>query len=114
MYLSFEATYQNARANPGENDPNDTTLGEVHVKIPNNKNCGFVQYANRTSAEQALSVLNDTILGRRNVRLSWGHSPSSKQGQPDQAVSIEETPKSPTNLTVNLLPEDSVPPLLIC
>ncbi|OMO80627.1 hypothetical protein CCACVL1_12842 [Corchorus capsularis] len=107
IYLSFAATYQNAQANPGENDPNNTTifvggldpsvsedqlkqifsqLGEVvHVKIPNNKNCGFVQYANRTSAEQALSVLNGTILGGRNVRLSWGRSPSSKQGQPDQA-----------------------------
>ncbi|OMO99585.1 hypothetical protein COLO4_13208 [Corchorus olitorius] len=101
MYLSFAATYQNARANPGEIDPNNTTifvggldpsdsedqlkqmfcqLGEVHVKIHNNKNCGFVQYAKRTSAEQALSVLNGNILGGRNVRLSWGRSPSSKQG----------------------------------
>ncbi|XWS09805.1 hypothetical protein CRYUN_Cryun39dG0020800 [Craigia yunnanensis] len=102
-----KATYQNAQGNPGENDPNNTTIfiggldssvsedqlkqifsqvGEVvHVKIPANKNCGFVQYANRTSAEQALSVLNGTILGGRNVRLSWGRSPSSKQAQPDQA-----------------------------
>ncbi|XP_022753140.1 polyadenylate-binding protein RBP45C-like isoform X1 [Durio zibethinus] len=104
-----KATYQNAQGSPGENDPNNTTifvggldpsvsedqlkqifsqLGEVvHVKIPANKNCGFVQYANRTSAEQALSVLNGTVLGGRNVRLSWGRSPSSKQfqAQPDQA-----------------------------
>ncbi|OMO99058.1 hypothetical protein COLO4_13533 [Corchorus olitorius] len=104
------ATYQNARANPGENDLNNTIifvggldpsdsedqlkqmfsqLGEVHVKIPNNKNCGFVQYANRGDLLDFL-------------------------GQPDQAVSIEEIPKSVTNLTVNLLPEDPVPPLLIC
>ncbi|GMI74181.1 hypothetical protein HRI_001087400 [Hibiscus trionum] len=102
-----EATYQNAQGNPGENDPNNTTifvggldpsvsedqlkqifsqLGEVvHVKIPANKNCGFVQYANRASAEQALQVLNGTIFGGRNVRLSWGRSPSTKQAQPDQA-----------------------------
>ncbi|XVF77465.1 hypothetical protein PTKIN_Ptkin14bG0046200 [Pterospermum kingtungense] len=102
-----KATYQNAQGNPGETDPNNTTifvggldpsvsedqlkqifsqLGEVvHVKIPANKHCGFVQYANRASAEQALSVLNGTILGGRNVRLSWGRSPSSKQAQPDQA-----------------------------
>ncbi|XP_021287461.1 polyadenylate-binding protein RBP45C isoform X1 [Herrania umbratica] len=102
-----KASYQNTQGNPGENDPNNTTifvggldpsvsedqlkqifsqLGEVvHVKIPANKHCGFVQYANRTSAEQALSVLNGTMLGGRNIRLSWGRSPSSKQAQPDQA-----------------------------
>ncbi|GMJ01496.1 hypothetical protein like AT4G27000 [Hibiscus trionum] len=102
-----KATYQNAQGNPGENDPNNTTifvggldpsvsedqlkqifsqLGEVvHVKIPANKNCGFVQYANRDSAEQALQVLNGTSFGGRNVRLSWGRSPSTKQAQPDQA-----------------------------
>ncbi|XVF34017.1 hypothetical protein REPUB_Repub18cG0020900 [Reevesia pubescens] len=105
--LYQKATYQNSQGSHGENDPNNTTifvggldpsvsedqlkqifsqLGEVvHVKIPANKHCGFVQYANRTSAEQALSVLNGTILGGRNVRLSWGRSPSSKQAQPDQA-----------------------------
>ncbi|KAL4384843.1 hypothetical protein GQ457_15G027400 [Hibiscus cannabinus] len=102
-----KATYQNAQGNPGENDPNNTTifvggldpsvsedqlkqifsqLGEVvHVKIPANKNCGFVQYANRASAEQALQVLNGTSFGGRSVRLSWGRSPSTKQAQPDQA-----------------------------
>ncbi|XP_039035922.1 polyadenylate-binding protein RBP45C-like [Hibiscus syriacus] len=102
-----EATYQNVQGNTGENDPNNTTifvggldpsvsedqlkqifsqLGEVvHVKIPANKNCGFVQYANRASAEQALQVLNGTSFGGRNVRLSWGRSPSNKQAQPDQA-----------------------------
>ncbi|KAK8706043.1 hypothetical protein V6N13_049624 [Hibiscus sabdariffa] len=102
-----KAAYQNTQGNSGESDPNNTTifvggldpsvsedqlkqifsqLGEVvHVKIPANKHCGFVQYANRTSAEQALSVLNGTVLGGRNVRLSWGRSPSSKQAQPDQA-----------------------------
>ncbi|KAE8680215.1 Polyadenylate-binding protein RBP45C [Hibiscus syriacus] len=75
MYLQFAAAYQNTQGNPGE----------VHVKIPANKHCGFVQYANRASAEQALSVLNGTVLGGRNVRLSWGRSPSSKQAQPDQS-----------------------------
>ncbi|KAK8507341.1 hypothetical protein V6N12_072608 [Hibiscus sabdariffa] len=107
IFTFGQSTYQNTQGNPGENDPNNTTifvggldpsvsedqlkqifsqLGEVvHVKIPANKNCGFVQYANRSSAEQALSVLNGTILGGRNVRLSWGRSPSSKQAQPDQA-----------------------------
>ncbi|PPD86990.1 hypothetical protein GOBAR_DD16063 [Gossypium barbadense] len=107
MISPGDATYQNAQGNPGENDPSNTTifvggldpsvsedqlkqifsqLGEVvHVKIPANKNCGFVQYANRASAEQALSVLNGTIFGGRNVRLSWGRSPSTKQAQPDPA-----------------------------
>ncbi|GMH05737.1 hypothetical protein Nepgr_007577 [Nepenthes gracilis] len=91
--------------NLGENDPNNTTIfvggldpnvsddqlrqvfcqfGElVHVKIPVGKRCGFVQFANRSCAEQALSVLNGTQIGGHNVRLSWGHTPMHKQAQPD-------------------------------
>ncbi|XP_058209692.1 polyadenylate-binding protein RBP45-like isoform X2 [Rhododendron vialii] len=100
-----KATYQNSQANPGENDPTNTTIfvggleenvsddllrqvfgqfGElVHVKIPAGKRCGFVQFADRACAEQALSVLNGTQIGGTNVRLSWGRSPN-KQAQTDQ------------------------------
>ncbi|KAL1206492.1 Polyadenylate-binding protein RBP45A [Cardamine amara subsp. amara] len=101
------AMYQtNQGGNPGDNDPNNTTIfvgaldasvsddelksvfgqfGElVHVKIPPGKRCGFVQYANRASAEHALSMLNGSQLGGQNIRLSWGRSPN-KQSQPDQA-----------------------------
>ncbi|XP_044473918.1 polyadenylate-binding protein RBP45C-like isoform X1 [Mangifera indica] len=102
-----KATYQNNQGNQGESDPNNTTIfvggldpsvsddilksvfgqyGElVHVKIPAGKRCGFVQFANRACAEQALSMLNGTQLGGQNIRLSWGRSPSNKQDQPDQA-----------------------------
>lgn len=101
-----KATYQNSQANPGDNDPTNTTIfvggldenvsddilrqvfsqfGElVHVKIPTGKRCGFVQFADRACAEQALSVLNGTQIGGTNVRLSWGRSPN-KQAQSDQA-----------------------------
>uniref|UniRef100_A0A1J3DQL0 Polyadenylate-binding protein RBP45A n=1 Tax=Noccaea caerulescens TaxID=107243 RepID=A0A1J3DQL0_NOCCA len=101
------ATYQdNQGGNPGESDPSNTTIfvgaldasvtddelksvfgqfGElVHVKIPPGKRCGFVQYTNRASAEQALSLLNGSQLGGQSIRLSWGRSPN-KQSQPDQA-----------------------------
>ncbi|WVZ94722.1 hypothetical protein U9M48_040586 [Paspalum notatum var. saurae] len=86
-----------------DNDPNNTTIfvggldpnvtedvlkqvftpyGEVvHVKIPHGKRCGFVQYANRSSAEEALVILQGTLIGGQNVRLSWGRSPSNKQVQ---------------------------------
>uniref|UniRef100_A0A5B6ZF58 Putative polyadenylate-binding protein RBP45-like n=1 Tax=Davidia involucrata TaxID=16924 RepID=A0A5B6ZF58_DAVIN len=102
-----KASYQNSQGNQGEIDPNNTTIfvggldpnvsddhlrhvfnqfGElVHVKIPVGKRCGFVQFANRACAEQALSILNGTQLGGQNIRLSWGRSPSNKQAQPDQA-----------------------------
>ncbi|CAE6174543.1 unnamed protein product [Arabidopsis arenosa] len=101
------ASYQNTQGNQGESDPTNTTIfvgaldqsvteddlksvfgqfGElVHVKIPAGKRCGFVQYANRACAEQALSLLNGTQLGGQSIRLSWGRSPSNKQTQPDQA-----------------------------
>ncbi|KAL7217852.1 hypothetical protein ACSBR2_011142 [Camellia fascicularis] len=101
------STYQNSQGSQGETDPNNTTIfvggldesvlddhlrqvfgqfGElVHVKIPAGKRCGFVQFADRACAEQALSMLNGTQLGGQNIRLSWGRSPSNKQAQPDQA-----------------------------
>ncbi|KAF7141859.1 hypothetical protein RHSIM_Rhsim06G0216400 [Rhododendron simsii] len=103
--------YQKATFSPqasqGETDPTNTTIfvgglndsvsddhlrqvfgqfGElVHVKIPAGKHCGFVQFADRACAEQALSTLNGTQLGGQNIRLSWGRTPSSKQAQPDQS-----------------------------
>uniref|UniRef100_A0A6N2K9V1 RRM domain-containing protein n=1 Tax=Salix viminalis TaxID=40686 RepID=A0A6N2K9V1_SALVM len=95
------------QGNQGESDPNNTTIfvgaldpsvtddtlravfskyGElVHVKIPAGKRCGFVQFANRTCAEQALSMLNGTQIAGQNIRLSWGRSPSNKQAQPEQS-----------------------------
>ncbi|XP_021294045.1 polyadenylate-binding protein RBP45B-like [Herrania umbratica] len=88
-----------------ENDPNNTTIfvgnldsnvtddhlrevfspyGQlVHVKIPQNKRCGFVQFADRSCAEEALRMLNGTQLGGQSIRLSWGRSTSNKQPQAD-------------------------------
>ncbi|KAK1391836.1 polyadenylate-binding protein RBP45-like [Heracleum sosnowskyi] len=102
-----KVSYQSSQGNQGESDPNNTTIfvggldtnvsenelrtvfgrfGELtHVKIPVGKRCGFVQFSNRANAEQALSVLNNTLLGGQNIRLSWGRSPSSKQAQPEQS-----------------------------
>ncbi|KAL2944583.1 Polyadenylate-binding protein RBP45 [Bienertia sinuspersici] len=60
-----------------------SSYGElVHVKIPVGKGCGFVQFASRAAAEQALAALNGAQIGAQNVRLSWGRSPSAKQVQP--------------------------------
>ncbi|KAF8093663.1 hypothetical protein N665_0381s0023 [Sinapis alba] len=52
-------------------------FGEVvSVKIPVGKGCGFVQFGNRQSAEEAIGNLNGTIIGKNTVRLSWGRSPN--------------------------------------
>ncbi|KAF5178598.1 Polyadenylate-binding protein rbp45 [Thalictrum thalictroides] len=96
-----KASYQNTDATQNSDDPNNTTIfvggldsnvtddhlrqvfsqfGElVHVKIPVGKRCGFVQFANRACAEEALLMLNGTQLGGQSIRLSWGRSPSNKQ-----------------------------------
>ncbi|WOL04923.1 polyadenylate-binding protein RBP45 [Canna indica] len=102
---STNVSYQTGSGAESENDPNNTTIfvggldqnvtddhlrqvfspyGEiVYVKIPLGKRCGFVQFANRTNAEEALRVLNGTMLGGQNIRLSWGRSPTNKQPQQD-------------------------------
>ncbi|GLT64088.1 hypothetical protein SLA2020_366010 [Shorea laevis] len=101
-----KASYQNSQGTQNENDPNNTTIfvgnldpnvaddhlrqvfsqyGQLlHVKIPSGKRCGFVQFVDRSCAEEALRMLNGTQLGGQNIRLSWGRSPSNKQApQPD-------------------------------
>ncbi|KAL8119597.1 hypothetical protein AgCh_016918 [Apium graveolens] len=96
-----KATYQITQGAQSEDDPNNTTIfvggldpsvseeylrqvfgvhGQLeHVKIPVGKRCGFVQFAERARAEEALSRLNGTQLGGQNIRLSWGRTPSNKQ-----------------------------------
>ncbi|XP_051129090.1 polyadenylate-binding protein RBP45-like [Andrographis paniculata] len=100
------ASYQTSQGNPSEDDPTNTTIfvgnldsnvtdehlrqvfgqyGQlVHVKIPVGKRCGFVQYTDRTCAEEALRLLNGTMLGGQSIRLSWGRSPSNKQVDSNQ------------------------------
>ncbi|KAL7002790.1 Polyadenylate-binding protein rbp47 [Sarracenia purpurea var. burkii] len=54
--------------------------GEVaSVKIPAGKGCGFVQFANRSNAEDAMQSLNGAVIGKQKVRLSWGRSPANRQ-----------------------------------
>ncbi|CAI0468269.1 unnamed protein product, partial [Linum tenue] len=91
----------NSTQRDSENDPNNTTIfvgnldsnvtddhlrelfgqyGQlVHVKIPAGKRCGFVQYANRSCAEEALNRLNGAELSGQSIRLSWGRNSSNKQ-----------------------------------
>lgn len=100
-----KASYQSTQGIDSESDPNNTTIfvggldpnvtddllrqtfspfGDLlHVKIPVGKRCGFVQFANRASAEEAINQLNGTMLGGQSIRLSWGRSPH-KQPQQDQ------------------------------
>ncbi|XP_010523211.1 PREDICTED: polyadenylate-binding protein RBP47B-like [Tarenaya hassleriana] len=57
----------------------------VSVKIPIGKGCGFVQFADRKSAEEAIQTLNGTVIGKNTVRLSWGRSPGNKQWRSDSS-----------------------------
>ncbi|CAH9111234.1 unnamed protein product [Cuscuta epithymum] len=50
----------------------------VSVKIPLGKGCGFVQYAQRNDAEEALQKLKGLVIGKQTVRLSWGRNPAHR------------------------------------
>lgn len=100
-----KAPSQTVTGSESENDPNNTTIfvggldpnvtedvlrqlfssfGDLsHVKIPLGKHCGFVQFTNRASAEEALLMLNGSFVGGKNIRLSWGRSSLNKQPQQD-------------------------------
>ncbi|GER44937.1 polyadenylate-binding protein RBP45 [Striga asiatica] len=101
-----KASYPTSQGTPSEDDPSNTTIfvgnldsnitdehlrqlfgqhGQLlHVKIPMGKRCGFVQFADRSCAEEALRALNGTQLGGQSIRLSWGRSPANKQVDPNQ------------------------------
>ncbi|PKU66312.1 Polyadenylate-binding protein RBP47 [Dendrobium catenatum] len=49
------------------------------VKVPAGKQCGFVQFVQRSNAESALQALNGTLIGKQTARLSWGRNPANKQ-----------------------------------
>ena len=72
--------------NVSEDDLKQTfsQYGEIaSVKIPVGKQCGFVQFVQRSNAEEALQGLNGTVIGKQTVRLSWGRNPANKQSRPD-------------------------------
>ncbi|CAA2954710.1 polyadenylate-binding protein RBP45-like isoform X1 [Olea europaea var. sylvestris] len=97
----IKASYQTSQGTQSEDDLANTTIfvgnldsnvtdehlrqvfgqyGQLlHVKIPMGKRCGFVQFADRSCAEEALRMLNGTQLGGQSIRLSWGRSPSNRQ-----------------------------------
>ncbi|RAL40512.1 hypothetical protein DM860_006582 [Cuscuta australis] len=54
----------------------------VSVKIPLRKGCGFVQYAHRHDAEEALQKLKGLVIGKQTVRLSWGRNPVHRPVMP--------------------------------
>ncbi|XP_050225075.1 polyadenylate-binding protein RBP47B' [Mercurialis annua] len=66
----------------GNLDPNITEeelrpiflhFGEiVYVKIPMGRGCGFVQFATRASAEEAIQRMQGHVIGQQPVRVSWG------------------------------------------
>ncbi|KAH9789773.1 polyadenylate-binding protein RBP47B' [Citrus sinensis] len=66
----------------GNLDPNVTEeelkqtflhFGEiVNVKIPMGRGCGFVQFAARASAEEAILRMQGHMIGQQQVRISWG------------------------------------------
>jgi RNA recognition motif-containing protein len=48
-------------------------FGEVaSVRVLVGKACGFVQYAQRASAEAAIASMNGQMLGSQRLKLSWG------------------------------------------
>jgi RNA recognition motif-containing protein len=100
------------------NDPNNTTLfiggldinvdemglrqafqpyGELlYVRVPPGKNCGFVQFSTRKSAEDALNNMNQQFIGNQRVRISWGRSSPGGVARPAAAPTPATPAAAPT------------------
>ncbi|CAK7324711.1 unnamed protein product [Dovyalis caffra] len=80
--VSADSDITNTTIFVGNLDPNATEedlrqtflqLGEIaSVKIPAGRGCGFVQFALRTSAEEAIQRMQGHVIGQQPVRISWG------------------------------------------
>lgn len=46
----------------------------LNIKVPPGKGCGFVKFANRTDAENAIEGMQGFVIGGSRVRLSWGRT----------------------------------------
>ncbi|XP_065866879.1 polyadenylate-binding protein RBP47B' [Euphorbia lathyris] len=74
----------------GNLDPNVTEeelrqtflqFGEIpYVKIPVGRGCGFVQFATRVSAEEAIQRMQGHVIGQHPVRISWGRKQDATAG----------------------------------
>jgi RNA recognition motif-containing protein len=79
----------------------------VHVKIPPNKGCGFVQYLHRSAAELAIQRMNGFQIGNSRIRLSWGRSQNNKQPMSPLSSMPPSLPISPSSSTSVLSPLSS-------
>ena len=60
------------------------------VKIPAGKNCGFVTFLNRPSADAALAALHGAEFGSSRIRLAWGRSASANAQQQQQQQQLQQ------------------------
>jgi hypothetical protein len=65
----------------------------VYVKVPPGRGCGFVQFAERRSAERALAGLNGQPVGNATVRISWGRT--MKPGRAAEPAAAQAMPALP-------------------
>jgi len=50
----------------------------LNIKVLHGRGCGFVEFAERSTAEHALRSLHNQVIGTARVRLSWGRSMSRR------------------------------------
>ncbi|XP_006657388.3 RNA-binding protein L-like [Oryza brachyantha] len=62
----------------------------VHVKVIVGKQCGFIKYSSRASAEEAIRMLNGSQLAGRSIRVSWCRPLSNKQDPNKQSYTSHQ------------------------
>eukprot|EP00891_Asterochloris_glomerata_P007277 jgi/Astpho2/7277/Aster-01583 len=82
----------------------------VYVKIPPGKGCGFVQYVQRSAAEQAMQVMQGQLVGSSAIRISWGRSNSNRTPGTSAAYSFPSVPANPYSAGKLSVPEAPVTP----
>ncbi|ODV91244.1 hypothetical protein CANCADRAFT_25868 [Tortispora caseinolytica NRRL Y-17796] len=90
-----------------------TGFGEIiYVKIPPGKGCGFVQFAQHESAENAIAQMQGFPIGKSRVRLSWGRPNSGYQTfrnhVPPIYPSMAMAPQHPFSAYAPLNPQSTI------
>lgn len=64
----------------------------IHIKIPQNKGCGFIRFENREDAVNAINAMQGFSIGGSRVRLSWGRQQNQQRLPMSMAAAMQGSP----------------------
>lgn len=72
----------------------------IHIKIPQNKGCGFIRFENREDAVNAINAMQGFSIGGSRIRLSWGRQQNQQRMQMAAMAAVMQGGAPPPQLAM--------------